>query len=385
MLNFPMPLRILHLIHNLKREGAQSMVATLATASDPCRVDASVCPWRDGGTYATDLHNAGVRVLEWHRSGSTPRLHAALKLRGIAKAHHIDLVHAHMSDSAILAALALWGTRVPFIVTHHSNRLLPKEGQVKEALRYALTRWAAHRAMRNVGVTAAVTERICYDLRVLQERVETIHNGIAHPETSRAAAASSHRRARSSARNWPRIVALGRLVPLKRHVTIIEALSRVRSTLPGAHLVIAGDGPEREALAAAAERLKQGPHVSLLGSIDDVGSFLSEADIFVSMSSHEGLPISVLEAMSWGLPIIASEVPGHRDVVKDGTDGYLVPFDDVDALAARIIQLANNPKEIELIGSTARSKVMRDYSSAAMADRYLRIYTEVLRKPLRDV
>ncbi|WP_134497841.1 glycosyltransferase family 4 protein [Microvirga pakistanensis] len=380
-----MALRILHLIHNLKREGAQSMVATLAMASDPIHVEASVCPWRGGGTYVGDLRKAGVKVLEWPHAGNTPRVQAALKLRRIVETHQIDLVHAHMSDSAVLAAAALSGTGIPFIVTHHSNRLLPKEGRVKSALRYALAHWATRRAMRNVGVTAAVTERLSHDLRVSEDRLVTIHNGIAIPDQSRAAAASFGRQARSDARNGPRIVALGRLVPLKRHVTMIEALGRIRSILPGAHLAIAGDGPERDALAAATERLNLGPHVSLLGSIDDVGSFLSGADMFVSMSTYEGLPVSVLEAMSWSLPVVVSDVPGHRDVVEDGTDGYLVPFDDIDALAARIIQLAGDSGEAERIGSAARSKVMRDYSSATMADRYLSVYTQVLHKPSRHV
>ncbi|SCY57349.1 Glycosyltransferase involved in cell wall bisynthesis [Microvirga guangxiensis] len=357
------------------------MVATLAMASNSSRVEAFVCPWRGGGSYAKDLRNAGVSVLEWPGAEGAPRAYATMKLRRFAQQQQIDLVHAHMSDSAVLAAAALSGTGIPFIVTHHSNRLLPKERPVKSALRSALTKWATGRASRNIGVTNAVSERLSLELRVSGERLETISNGIAIPDDSRIIASGYHRQNRFTAQGGPRIVALGRLVGLKRHVMMIEALSRVRDTLPDAHLAIAGDGPERETLAACIDRLNLGSHVTLLGSINDVGEFLSQADIFVSMSSYEGLPVSVLEAMSWGLPVIISDVPGHRDVVQDNIDGCLVPFDDVDALTGQIIHLARHPSEAARMGSAARNKVIRDYSSVAMADNYLRLYTEILAKP----
>jgi L-malate glycosyltransferase len=375
-----MTLRVLQLIHNLKREGAQTMVATLAQSFDAATVEVSVYPWRKGGTHVDNLRGSGLKVLETsgRNHGVMSRIRAGLELRRIANTKGTDLVHAHMSDSAILAGLALLGTDVPFIITHHSNRLAPNEGFLKGILRKVAFRWATRRATLNIGVTDAVAERLVGDLKLLPGKVRSIPNGVSVPSDVDFEAARLARDLRRYESSPLRIVALGRLVPLKSQTTMIQAMSQLRQVRPDAHLMIAGDGPSRQQLTEMISQMDLASQVSLLGPIDDVASFLKGADIFISTSSHEGLPIAVLEAMSWGLPVIITDVPGHRDVIKNGTEGYLVPFDDARALADHIVRLSNVPSEAIAVGAAARQRVIEMYSSAGMAHNYAQTYRSIL-------
>lgn len=373
-----MTAHVLQLIHNLKREGAQTMAVNLVTSLDREVARVTVFPWRDGGPYAANLKNAGIKVTEPIRLGLAARIRSALHLRRLIRKGGVDLVHAHMSDSAILAAIAVLGTGTPFIVTHHSNRLLPKEARPKHLVRRWLMRWATGGAALNVGVTATVAARLKEELGLPPDRIGCIANGVAIPDSASAQTARTERRARWGGPGWPHLVALGRLADVKRQDTIIEALSRLRRQLPGARLTIAGDGPLRDSLAERASRLDLQAAVDLVGPIDDVGRLLRQADFFVSTSSYEGLPVAVLEAMSWGVPVIVTDVPGHCDVVRDRIDGCLVPFDDPAALADGIARLAADQDAAESLATAARQRASSDFSATAMAQTYALAYLSAL-------
>lgn len=375
-----MPVHVLHLIHNLKREGAQTMVVNLVTSLRTEAVSATVYAWRDGGAYGDVLRKANVPVVERRVSGWTRRMRAAIALRRFVRSQHVDVVHAHMSDSVILAAAMLIGTGVPLVVTHHSNRLLPRAGRIGHAVRRVLLRWAARRAVVNVAVTQNVADRLEQELDLRKDRVTCIANGVAVPPSDKASEARLARLERRERPRWPRIVALGRLAPVKRQDIAIEALRHARKTLPDANLVIAGDGPLMQEFMRLAEHLELESCVTLAGPTDDVPGLLRSADLFVSTSSYEGLPVAVLEAMSWGLPVIVTDVPGHNDVVRDGVDGLLVPFDDPVALADRIVSIAGSVREADALGQAARQRVSDEYSAARMAENYTRLYIAAARK-----
>lgn len=375
-----MPVHVLHLIHNLKREGAQTMVANLVTSMSAEAAAATVYAWRDGGPYGETLRKAKLAVVERPVSGWARRLRAAFVLRRFVKAQRVDVVHAHMSDSAILAAVMLIGTGVPLIVTHHSNRLLPKAGRIAHMVRRVLLMWATRRAALNVGVTQNVAERLGQELGLPKGRVACIANGVAVPLLDSVNDARLGRLDRWARPGWPRIVTLGRLAPVKRQDIVIEALRHARKCLPEAQLRIAGDGPLMQELSERIENLGLRSCVTLAGSTDDVPGLLREADFFVSTSAYEGLPVAVLEAMSWGLPVIVTDVPGHNDVVRNDVDGCLVPFDDPVALADRIVRVAGNASQADALGEAARQRVVNEYSAAKMAEEYSRLYIAITRK-----
>lgn len=377
-----MRLRVLHVIHNLKREGAQTMVVNLAAALDPASARAVVFPWRESGPYERRLKQASVPVIQ-PLGGPAPLLRAVLTLRRVVREEKIDVVHAHMSDSAILVALALAGTGIPFVVTHHSNRLLPKERWAKHLLRRISSAWALRRAAFNIGVTPNVADRLKEEFSLPSGSVIHIPNGVNIPPQEAVDAAQISRLESEAGVPWPRITTLGRLAPVKRQDIAIDAIHHLREALPHIQLRILGEGPLMQELAEQIELRQLSTFVDLAGPTDNVASALCDTDIYVSTSSYEGLPVAVLEAMSWCLPVVATEVPGHRDVIHNGVDGCLVPFDDPQALAQQILRLCRSSTERRELGSAARDRAVRDFSDKAMADSYCETYLAALERNTR--
>nr|WP_246718865.1 glycosyltransferase [Microvirga terrestris] len=376
-------MRVLHVIHNLKREGAQTMVVNLATALDPEFTQAVIFPWRESGPYEHRLKQAKVPVIQ-PVSGTAPPLRTVVALRRVVREESIDVVHAHMSDSAILVALALAGTDVPFVVTHHSNRLLPKEGWAKHFLRRISSAWALRRAAFNIGVTPNVADQLKEEFSLPPDKVIHITNGVRIPPQAAVDAAHTARLENEERKKpWPRITTLGRLAPVKRQDIAIDAIHYLRDILPELSLRILGEGPLKPELADQIERRDLSSFVNLPGPTDDVADALRNTDIYVSTSAYEGLPVAVLEAMSWSLPVIATEVPGHRDVIHNGVDGCLVPFNNPQALAQEILRLCTAATERAGLGRAARERAVNDFSDTKMAAEYCETYRAGLKLSTR--
>jgi glycosyltransferase involved in cell wall biosynthesis len=164
---------------------------------------------------------------------------------------------------------------------------------------------------------------------------------------------------------------VGRLVYQKAHETLISAMPSVLKEFPETKLDICGDGYMRSKLELQIQSLHLSKNVRLLGRRNDVDRFLAAADIFVLPSRWEGLPIALLEAMSMGLPVIATNVQGVDEVIMKQEYGLLVPVEDADRLAAAILQLLRNPQLRKEMGIAGRKRLVDVYSIDRMAERYL--------------
>lgn len=175
--------------------------------------------------------------------------------------------------------------------------------------------------------------------------------------------------------NRPIAIAVCRLVPTKRLDRFVHALARARREVPALKGVIVGDGPERAPLQDLARSIVglEGA-LTFAGRSDRVPALLRRADMLVLSSDHEGFPNVVLEAMSARLPVVATPAGDVRRVVKDGETGYVVPFDDIDAMAAHMVRLAISPALRERLGNAGRTRVEQFYSFGALGERLLSIY-----------
>jgi glycosyltransferase involved in cell wall biosynthesis len=145
-----------------------------------------------------------------------------------------------------------------------------------------------------------------------------------------------------------------------------------------ARFLIVGAGPLDERLRQQAESLSVSEHVFLTGPTDDVPAYLREADVYVTMSHYEGIPLATLEAMAWGVPVVASDVPGHRDLIEHGVSGLLYRLGDVGALARAICEVLDEPERARERALRARQLVEESYSVDTAASSYERLYTEIL-------
>lgn len=374
--------RVLHVIHNLEREGAQIVVRNLVSHFDASRVRPLVCAWRRGGAVASELQGLGVPVFIPPALVRNGRLAVPLYIARLIARHDVGIVHAHMSDSAVwtMAAGALTGR--PFVITHHSNRLVPLVNPLARQARTRLLRMAARRAAVNIAVSQEVAAHIMNELAVGAAKIRVIPNGISLPQGDRVDEAMAARRARwrtGFGQGRPHIVAVGRLIETKGQGRLISAMPRILEGFPRARITVVGDGPSMARLVNQASELGVAQSVGFTGSIEDVSSVLADADVFVSMSRYEGLPLALLEAMAWGLPVVATDVPGHRDVVANDRTGLLVPYDEQDALSGNVTRLFADGALAAALGAHARDHAAT-HGGDVMARRYEATYRTLLSK-----
>lgn len=166
-----------------------------------------------------------------------------------------------------------------------------------------------------------------------------------------------------------KIVAAGRLHSKKGFDVLIRAVGKLRAWDIDVTCEIAGEGEERGALEALIRELDLAPCVKLVGWTDDVAGFLASGDLFAFPSHQEGFPLTLLEAMAVGLPVVASEIDGPNEILKDGLNGRLTPNDDPDRLAEALGELVAEPEAAKRLAAAARELVLKDYGPGELARR----------------
>jgi glycosyltransferase involved in cell wall biosynthesis len=178
----------------------------------------------------------------------------------------------------------------------------------------------------------------------------------------------------------PVAIFVGRLVPEKRLDVFLRALTIAQ--LPA---LIVGDGPELTPMRALAAELALNQRVTFLGMRDDVANLFAQADMLVLSSDSEGSPNVILEAMAAGLPVITTPAGDAGLIVKDGKTGYVVPFGDAEAMAARMLQLAAAPELRIEFGEAGRQTIQREFTTKTLAEQLLDIYRELAGEKQRGV
>jgi glycosyltransferase involved in cell wall biosynthesis len=171
---------------------------------------------------------------------------------------------------------------------------------------------------------------------------------------------------------------VGRLATEKGVDIFLRTAARVLIDLPSTKFVIVGDGPDRNQLELLIDELGVRNSVTLLGRRDDMPAVYASLDLMVSSSRHEGLPIAILEGMASRLPIIATAVGAVPTVVLDGRTGVIVPPENIDSLASKIVELLNSALERNRLGNAARNLIEEEFSADRMTADYLHVYEKAI-------
>jgi glycosyltransferase involved in cell wall biosynthesis len=174
------------------------------------------------------------------------------------------------------------------------------------------------------------------------------------------------------------ILQVARLDYLKDHATALRGLAQVLPQRPNARLVLVGEGPELRGIQELLRLHRLEAHVRLLGLRNDVARLLPGADLFLLTSISEGIPLTVIEAMAAGLPVVSTRVGGLPEVVEEGRTGLLVPSGDPARLAQAICELAAKPSLREEMGRVGRQRAEAVFSERLMHARYEQLYREML-------
>ncbi len=173
------------------------------------------------------------------------------------------------------------------------------------------------------------------------------------------------------------LVHISNFRPVKRVMDVIRVFERVRKQIP-ARLVMVGDGPDRaEAETYCREQGITG-EVRFTGKQLDVGSVLACADLFLLPSATESFGLAALEAMSYGVPVVAAAVGGVPEVIREGLDGFLRPLGDVDAMAEAALSVLKDPAARTRMGESARKHALGDFAEDPVVDQYEALYDKVL-------
>ena len=298
--------------------------------------------------YFTDK-NINIRILK--RGKFSPM--TLVDILRIAKEEHIQLIHAHGYGAANFGRIAGMIRGIPTIVHAHDDDRY-----------YPLYQNLADRLLRNhTDKALAVSESVkksCINKRHIgKDRTFVIHNGIplrdfVPPEGERV---QKERKRLGIESDFKVFGTVAKLREEKGTRYLIESAAKVLGIFPKTNLLIAGDGPLLEELKKLSEKLGISDRVLFAGFRNDIPVILSIIDIFVIPSITEGSPLALLEAMAMGKPIVATNVGGIVEILRDGETGLLVPSRDPEAIAEKIVHLLRNEADSRKLGSRAREEV----------------------------
>jgi glycosyltransferase involved in cell wall biosynthesis/ribosomal protein S18 acetylase RimI-like enzyme len=341
------------------------------------------------GPYVAALAQRGVRHVPLaHATRAMAPLQdvrAFGELVGLLRRLRPAIVHTHNPKPGLYGRVAARLARVPAIVnTVHGIYALPDDPIGKRLVVYGLERVAAtcsHAELVQNPEDVQVLRR----LGVPDRRLRLLGNGIDlarfDPEHVDPGDVETARRELGAGDDDVVVGVVGRLVREKGLPELFEAARRVRVTVPNVRIAVIGpDDPDKiDALTDDDRRAARSAGVQLLGARDDVVRLYRAMDIYVIASHREGFPRSAMEAAAMGVPIIATDVRGCRQVVEHGLTGLLVPVRDPAALAAAIAQLATDADRRSSMGRAAREKAARDFDQQRCIDITLSTYGGLLR------
>jgi glycosyltransferase involved in cell wall biosynthesis len=365
---------ICQLLYALNMGGAEVLAARLARGLRRSYRFLFVC-LDELGSLGKELRAEGFPVeVVGRRPGVDWR--CSIRLGKLLRRWDVDLVHAHQYAPFFYGLTArLLFHRPPILFTEH-GRSYPDHPRPK---RIVANRLLLERRDRVVGVGKAVRQALIHNEGIPSRRIEVVYNGIdlAH----RGAGANLREVARQEMGVGPNdlvIIQVARLDSLKDHGTALRMLEVVRRQRADARLILVGEGPERERIERQIRRLELAAHVRLLGMRTDVARLLPGADVLLLSSISEGIPLTVIEGMAAGLPVVATRVGGLPEVVEDGVTGLLVSAGDHEGLAAQILKLAVDPMLRQRLGQAGSHRALERFFEARMHSEYRRLYDEML-------
>ena len=361
---------VLHLSSTSGVGGAEMVVSRLAAVLDKSRFRSVVCLFRTGWLQEQcDRQGIATHVIPMKGMFDLGWLRKACE---VVRRERIDLIHAHEFTGNTYGSLIARLVGVPFVATVHGRNYYWEQGK----------RRLAYRVVSRISTMVAVSEDlkrfIARNVGVPEERIKVIYNG---QEMLPSIAADEKRRLRTELGIAPadQILGLvGSLYPVKGHHHLLAAVPQVLRVYPQATFLIVGKGDLEDSLREEVTRRGLEKAVRFLGYREDVPKLLSIMDIFVLPSLSEGLSLALLEAMAAGKPVVATNVGGNPELVRDGVTGFSVPPQDPDALAGGILSLLGDEGRRKIFGENGRKRVQQHFSLQAMADNYQKLYETCL-------
>ncbi|MCK4825792.1 glycosyltransferase, partial [bacterium] len=345
--------------------GGENNILTLAKHMSKVGFDL-ICTCRQGGEFEKALNENGIESfpINLSRKGN---LSVAWAMAGFCRTNKIDIVHAHGATGALVARMAfLIPGGIRPITTYHIAITNITDIPFWEKKLFALfDRSMSVVDKKILSVSEAVKEKMVREAFFSRDRIRVLHSGV---DLSRFTNCQSGKIRRELCLSDKAIVIgiVARLSEEKGIGSLLETMPDVLKRYPNLHLLIAGDGPIKSELQDLSIRIGLEQNVIFLGYRNDIAEFMTDLDLLVMPSLTEGFPLTLLEGMAAGLPIVATRVGGIPEIITDGREGILVPPREPDALAKAIIIVLRGKEKGKTMGLAARKKVEQEFSVEKM-------------------
>lgn len=351
------------------------MLLRLVEQMSKCSWDPVVMLMNRGWLY-DELCRRGIRPIH-EPSRHSFDLPFLWRFVSFLRRERIDLIHSHLPDSNAYACAAGTLARTPVLATYHG--LLETFGPLSRTARAKLG-VVRHLASRVVAVSEYMRQEFISRAGFASDRIVTIYNGIDWSRIDRAEPRDRARAALGLPAATPVLGMVGTVRPVKGHVFALRALRRIRETLPNAVLLIVGfeEYPYRHELEREVNALELGEAVRFLGFRSDVASVMQAFDVFTMPSLSEGHPLATIEALGARLPVVASAVGGHPEIVQGCPTATLVPPGDVTQLADRLLELLTTRRPTEEALSEVARNIRSRFSLEQMIAQHDALYRETL-------
>ena len=300
----------------------------------------------------------------------------AFLIKGLVRSLSSDIIHAHWTAAGFIGGILKTLSRKPLIITVHGSEIYLVHSRIGKKIALSI--------LKRADFITAVSKGLVLELLdwgIDEKKVRLVPNGVDSTAFSPKDPVNT-KEDLDFISNMKHVLFVGRLAPVKGVEYLIQAIPAVIKGFKRVHFVIVGDGDSTHALQKLAEQLKINEYINFVGRQphEKIAEYMAISDILVLPSLSEGLPVTVLEAMACGLPVIATRVGGIPEIVLDGVTGYVVPPKSPKEISDKISLLLKNPNQCKAMGQSGKDLLEKlDLSWKNAAKKTLEIYQDILR------
>lgn len=374
------PIDVCYLTNHLAPDGAPTVLESLVQEISSREISFTVCFFGSDDTLAASLEDAGARVVDFGAVTEYPQFdpRSLPSMLSFFATESFDILHCHLPYAQTLGRLVGRVTGADHVVSTQHN--VPSNYHPVERVAERVTRRLDSATIAVSGGVESSFTGTRPTAPTESGKWGTIQNGIDVAAFKRAvdAADADSVRARWGVEDAdPLFVNIARYQPQKGQETLIAAMEAVAESVPSAHLLIVGWGPLEADLRSSVRDRGLTDAVTVTGRVPEIHGYYAAADTFVLSSNFEGLPVSLLEAMSAACPVVATDIPGVREVVVDGDTGTLVPPGNPEALAEGLISMAEADGRAQF-GAAGLGRVREQFSIERMAAEHVELYRNLV-------
>lgn len=362
--------KILHLTFNMGIGGTEQVIRQIINTTSDVIHHEIFCIDGEVGEIGNQLRQNGVNIVS-HKRGPGLDFRLIKHIRSYLIDGEFDVVHCHQYTPYIYGFLSSFGTRARLVFTEH-GRFYPDRYRYKGIFINPLI---ALLTPAIVAISHATKAALVKYEFMPSRKIKVIYNGIEGLSKD----SDKVRRVRESL-GIPLdgfvVGTVSRLDPVKNQVLMVEAFKRFLERYPDSWLLMVGDGPDREKLEDLTRKLKISSRVIFTGFITKPVDFLSSMDVFMLSSHTEGTSMTLLEAMSLGIPALVTDVGGNPEIVVNDESGLLSPAGSVDDFYNALCSL-RNPELAKRLAQNAKERFRQKFSAKSMSDQYRELYRKL--------